>query len=76
MFQEFLSLRNVKFGFFDDKKKELKNYFKEEKLNINKEYVLVKFVKYYNILQYLKYILFIKVLNYLMFFFVILLIVL
>ncbi len=49
-FQEFPSSRNAKFGLFDDKKKELKNYSKEEKLNINKEYALVKLVKYYNTL--------------------------
>ena len=49
-FQEFPNSRNAKFGLFKDKKKELKNYSKEEKLNINKEYALVKLVKYYNTL--------------------------
>ena len=49
-FQEFPSSRNAKFGLFDDKKKELKTYTKEERLNINKEYALIKLVKYYNTL--------------------------
>jgi hypothetical protein len=49
-FQEFPSSRNAKFGLFKDKKKEIKNYSKEERLNINKEYALVKLVKYYNTL--------------------------
>ena len=50
IFQEFPNSRNAKFGLFKDKKKELKKYAKENRLNINKQTALLKLVKYYNTL--------------------------
>lgn len=47
-FKEFPNSKNAKFSLFNDKKKELKNYSKEENLNINREYSLIKLVEYYN----------------------------
>lgn len=42
--------RNGKLGMFKDKKKEMKSYASENKLNINKEYALVKLLKHYDTL--------------------------
>jgi len=46
--KEFPSSKGGKFNVFGNKKKQLKNYAKEEKLNINKEYALVKVVKQFD----------------------------
>ncbi len=40
--------RNGKFGMFGDKKKALKKHANENHLNINKEYALVKLMRYYD----------------------------
>lgn len=47
---EFPNSRNGKFSIFGKKKKEMKNYAKTAKLNVNKEYALVKLVQHYNTL--------------------------
>lgn len=49
-FVEFPSSKNAKFNLFKDLKKEVKNYAKEERLNVNKEWALQKVVAYYNTL--------------------------
>ncbi|MEZ4777789.1 MAG: hypothetical protein R2786_00200 [Flavobacteriaceae bacterium] len=49
-FKEFLNSKSAKFALFNEKKKELKNYSKNENLNINRESSLIKLVEYYNTL--------------------------
>ena len=46
--KEFPSSKGGKFNMFGNAKKQLKNYAKEEKLNINKEYALAKIVKQFD----------------------------
>lgn len=47
---EFPNSRNGKFGVFGKKKKEMKNYASSTKLNVNKEYALIKLVQHFNTL--------------------------
>ncbi|QNJ97845.1 hypothetical protein [Constantimarinum furrinae] len=49
-FEEIPNSRNKRIGLFADHKKEVKQYIKEEKLNVSKDYELVDLVKYYNTL--------------------------
>lgn len=46
----FPNSRSAKFNLFGDKKKALKRYASEEKLNINKDYALLKIVKHFDTL--------------------------
>jgi hypothetical protein len=49
-FQEMPNSRNKRINLFADHKKEVKQYIKEEKLNVSKDYELIDLVKYYNTL--------------------------
>lgn len=49
-YTEFPNSRNGKFSTFGKKKKAMKNYANTTKLNVNKEYALVKMVQHYNTL--------------------------
>ena len=48
--QELPKSRNGKLGLFKDKKKQMKSYANENRLNVNKEFALIKLLKYYDTL--------------------------
>ncbi|MEZ4875651.1 MAG: hypothetical protein R2793_09460 [Flavobacteriaceae bacterium] len=50
VFHEFPNSKGGKLSLFKDQKKAVKEYTKKEKLNLNKEYALIKLVRFYNTL--------------------------